>query len=385
MRRLVASVLGMVGALLLACSLAATPARAAVSEPQLTQAQAALVEDSRGNVLYSMNADARINPASITKIMTAVVALESGKDLDATYTLQGVTLDENAQIAGYQAGMTSTLRDLMRVMLVYSANDAASEVAIACAGSEAAFVQKMNDKAAELGMTNTHFVNPHGLDADGHYSSASDLVLLGRYALEHYPLIARYVSTKSVTVPVGSVQRTFDSTDEFMKSYPGGLGIKTGLGNTVANFLGASRRDGVTIYSCVLGCETSEGRFEDTRILHDWVWGTFGRYELADSSLAISVRPFAYHFGLSTLVTADASTVGLVWPDGGATTYERYLGTPGSLGVPGTSVGTCQWTQDTRTVATVTYSARPGLVRSYSGFGLLDQQMHYAPALMPGA
>ena len=366
---------GLVGSLCLVVAVAllvSAPALAQDAEgPELTEAQAALLVDSEGNVLFSKNPEQEIAMASITKVMTAVVALESGKDLDAAYQLQGVSLPEEAIIAGYKEGMSSTLRDLLRVMLVKSANDAASEVAIAVAGSEDAFVQMMNDKAQALGMSHTHFMNPHGLDAEGHYSCVQDLVKLGRYALTRHPFIAETVQLGEVSAPVGELMASFETTDEFLLEYPGALGIKTGVGDSATSFLGCARRDGTTLYSCVLGCTTKEGRFTDTEALFDWAWGTYRHYELAGANSAQLV-PFAYHFGLSCVSAADATTPGLVWPQGGATTFQRIMTVPRTYSVPSSALGVCQWRQDGRTVGTASYSTAPVLAPSYSGFGLLD-------------
>lgn len=359
---------------LLACLVALPRAAFAIdSEPTLTEAQAAIVEDSAGNVLYAKNPDAEINMASVTKIMTAVVALESGTPLDTVVTLSPPVLQENAMVAGYQAGQTSTLEDLLRVMLVRSANDAAYEVAVACSGSEQAFVQKMNDKAAELGMTHTQFQNSHGLDAEGHYSSVSDLVTLGRYAMTNYPFISDTVRMSDVTVPVRGVETSFHTVDSFVETYQGALGIKTGTGNNVTSFLGSARRDGVTLYACVLGCKTGAGRFTDTESLMDWAFTNYDRYALANTNAIVSVQPFAYHFGLSCVVTADASLTGLVWPDGGSTTWRGFAQPKGTLLAPGDTVGAYAWSQDGRTVGTATYSARAALVPSRSGLGVLDE------------
>lgn len=355
-------------------ALAPRPALADDSEPALTEAQSAIVVDSAGNVLFEKNPDHEINMASVTKVMTAVVALESGVPLDTQVTIQAATdLPENAMVAGYQPGQTSSLENLMRVMLVRSANDAAYEVAVACAGSEQAFVDKMNDKAAELGMTHTHFVNPHGLDAEGHHSSVADLATLARYAMTRYPFISDTVRMRSVTVPIGGSSVTFPTVDTFLTSYQGARGIKTGTGDTVTSFLGSARRGGVTLYSCVLGCKTVQGRFNDTRALMDWAFTRYQRYQLASTGKIVAVQPFAYHFGFSAVVSADAPARGLVWPDGGATTYERTLRTSGVLSLPGEQVGVCQWKQDGRTVASVSYSTRPRLVRTPVGIGLLDR------------
>ena len=283
----------MFGAILVAAltlCYAPTNAMAVESEPNLTEAQSAMVIDAQGNVLYEKNPDEEINMASVTKVMTAVVALESGVSLDTVCNLSAPALDENAMVAGYQSGDTSTLRDLLRAALVYSANDGAYEVAVAVAGSEDDFVQMMNDKAAELGMNNTHFENSHGLDAEGHHSTVHDLTILARYAMTKHPFIADTVRQTEVTVPIGENNVTLPTVDTLLYSYPGLLGIKTGTGNHVTAFLGCARRNGVTLYTSVLGCQTKEGRFTDTASLLDWAFGTYDAHSYASPA---SVRGVA--------------------------------------------------------------------------------------------
>ena len=308
---------GVTLAVVLASLNAPTKAIAVESEPNPSEAEAAMVVDAQGDVLYEKNPDEEINMASVTKVMTAVVALESGVSLDTVCTLSAPSLDENAMVAGYQTGDTSTLRDLLRAALVYSANDGAYEVAVAVAGSEQAFVQMMNDKAAELGMNSTHFENSHGLDADGHHSTVHDLTILARYAMTKHPFIADTVRQTEVTVPIGGNNVTLPTVDTLLSSYPGLLGIKTGAGNYVTSFLGCARRNGVTLYTSVLGCKTKEGRFADTASLLDWAFGTYDAHSYANPRLREGSRTFAYNFAFSCVVSPDSFATGLSWPDGG--------------------------------------------------------------------
>lgn len=338
--------------------------------PELSEAQSAMVIDAEGNVLYSLNPEAEFNMASITKVMTAVVALESGMSLDTTITCQGCTLDENAQRAGYVAGQTSTFADMLKVTLVFSANDGAEEIAVAVAGSEAAFVDMMNAKAQELGMTHTHFENPHGLDAEGHHSCVSDLVTLARYALTKHPYIAQCVSSWEATVPWGEDTLTFSTTDAFLKNFPGAIGIKTGLGNTTACFLGAARQNGLTLYSCVLGCTTSEGRFNDTSTLMSSAFSEFSNKLFASPWVATYSLPFAYHFGLSCQLTAPVDTYGYVALQDEAVDRSFASADLQSFGELNTVTNVAQWTQGERVVATTALNTGQVLVKSRSGFGL---------------
>lgn len=341
------------------------------SEPALTEATAAIVVDSAGNVLYEKNSDEEINMASITKVMTAVCALESGVSLDTTVTCVGCSLDENAMLAGYKAGDTSSLRDIMRAMLVYSGNDAAYEVAVATGGTYDAFIQKMNDKAAELGMTHTHFENPHGLDAEGHHSTVHDLAILARYAMTNYPFIADTVRQTSVTVPVGGVETTLETSDDLLYSYSGMLGIKTGAGNYVTAFMGCARRNGATLYTVVLGCQTKDGRFTDTAALLDWAFGNYQYSSYATAGVATSSKKLAYNLAYSCPVSPDADANGLTWPDLGETTHE--LTTTAGLAEPGQVISLEQWKQGGRVVATCTNRASYSLVPTSSGLGVIDE------------
>lgn len=377
-----ASTLLVLATLLLALIAHPTLAHADTSEPGLSEAQAAIVVDQTGRVLYEKNPDAQINMASITKIMTAVVALESGTPLDTVCTLSTPELAENAMVAGYTAGSTSTLYDLMRVMLVYSANDAAYEVAQCVGGSQEAFVAKMNDKAKELGMDDTHFENPHGLDADGHHSTVHDLAILARYAMTTQPFIADTVRLPEVTVEVNGVQREYPTVDHLLGSYHGLIGIKTGAGNTVTAFMGCARRGATTLYTVVLGCATVDGRFADTESLLDWAYGTYQGHVLANASLTLGARPFAYDLAYSLPVSATATTLGLVWPGGGDTTYARTACHTDKLCVPGQTVGVCSWIQDGRNVRNATYACHNELEPARSGLGLVG---YVCPAVSPAA
>lgn len=360
---------------LIALALLASPSAAFAldDEPTLSEAQAAIVVDQTGKVLYEKNPDEQINMASITKIMTAVVALESGTPLDTVCTLSAPELAENAMVAGYTAGSTSTLYDLMRVMLVYSANDAAWEVAQCVGGSQEAFVAKMNEKAKQLGMNSTHFENPHGLDAEGHHSTVHDLAILARYAMTTQPFIADTVRLPEVTVEVNGAQREYPTVDHLLGNYHGLIGIKTGAGNTVTAFMGAARRGGTTLYTVVLGCATVDGRFADTASLLNWAYGTYKDYELANSSLVLGTRPFSYNLAFSLPVQAGATTRGLIWPDGGDTTYTRTACHTDKLCDSSEVVGTCTWNQDGRSVGSVSYAcaSRPTFARSEFGLASL--------------
>lgn len=330
-----------------------------VGEPTLSEAQSAILTDQQGNVLYSLNPEQQLPMASITKIMTAMVALDSGKSMDDVCSITNPNFDGTAQQAGYTETDTPTFRELMMSMLVFSANDAAYNVATNVAGSEEAFVALMNQKAQELGMTHTHFANSHGLEADDHYSCAEDLVLMGRYALQHYPFIAQAVMTRSTVANVGGKAITLSSTDSFMTSYTGARGIKTGAYSDGYTFLGASERDNVQLYSCVLGCTTSAGRFSDTVALMDWAYSAYQDLSPAKRTTVVSLQPYPYNFNLKTVTSFTADSAGKVWPAGGGVSYVGTRAKPDRLMEADAYAGSMTWYQDGRTVGWSILRTRP--------------------------
>ena len=359
MRRIVSLVVLLVGLVLFM----PRAAFAIGGEPALTEAHSAIVTDSEGNVLWSVNASEEMAPASTTKIMTAVVALESGIDLDTVCTINPVDLGPYSQTAGFASFDTPTLRELLRVMLVYSGNDAACYVAQNVAGSEEAFIELMNQKAEELGLTHTHFANPHGLEEEGHYSCAADLATLGRYALENFPFIASTVRLRSASAIVAGSWYTFPSTDALMDYYPGLLGIKTGTVAAGAVFVGAARRGGITLYTTVMGCDTSAGRFNDTAILLDWAFDNYIPRNVGRERWIIDIAPYALDFRFDCVASPSADSMARVWPEGGSLAYSNTHRSTWLLAEPGDAYGAVSWSQDGRRCCTVRSSYRSTLVR----------------------
>lgn len=345
----------------LALALVPVPSLAA-DGPSLSEAQAYEVMDGYGNVLASSNAEAEMPMASTTKVMTAMVALDSGKDLDTPIQLVDVTVPEGSQVAGISSADTMTLRQMLNLMLVYSANDVAEEIAIQVAGSQEAFCELMNAKASQLGLSHTHFMNPHGMEEDGHYSCAHDLVVMGRHALLNYPVIAQAVVRRSYTIKVGGAERTYKSTDELMGTYGGLCGIKTGAVESGKTFLGSSKRHGLQLFTNVLGCQTSHGRFADTATLMDWTYYSyFTQVHLARQSWPIRVANWEYGFWAKLVVTPRWNAFGISYP-GEDVSYTTTLGASGMLPLDA-PCGSSRWSQDDRPVAWEVYGTRAQLVR----------------------
>mgnify|MGYP000983635608 FL=1 len=192
-------------------------------------AEAAVVMDAdSGRLLYAQNPDKRLANASTTKIMTALLTLEQ-PDQDRYFTVDSDAIQVEGTTMGLQPGDSVTLHQLAAGMLLPSGNDAANAAAVEIAGSEEVFVRLMNQRAAELGLENTQYRNPSGLDAEGHYSSARDLAALAAHALENEDF-EDIVSKQEIRMAFGNppYNRSLYTTNKLLERYPYAIGVKTG-------------------------------------------------------------------------------------------------------------------------------------------------------------
>lgn len=240
-----------------------------------------LVENTTGRVLAERNPHGKYAPASVTKIMTLLLvaeAVDSGR-----YSLEDeVVASEHASSMGgsqiwLEPGETMTVRDLIKTVAVVSANDSAVALAEYTAGSEAAFVEAMNAKAAYLQMTDTHFENCTGLEAEGHVTSANDIAIMARELIRH-EWIFDYTTIWMDSVRDGKSELT--NTNKLVRSYPGITGLKTGFTQTAKYCLAATaRRDDMDLIAVTLGGETSTLRFEAATSLLNY---GFSNYQVVD-------------------------------------------------------------------------------------------------------
>ncbi len=244
----------------------------AIEQGPRTASRAGVLEDMpSGAVLWQWWAEESLPMASVTKLMTALVALESLSPDDViTIPAAAVDIPPGYVRMGLQAGQRVHVRTLLYGALLPSGNDAALALAIAAAGSEQAFVDRMNARAQEWGLNQTHFVNPHGIDAPGHVSSARDLAQLARKALAD-PLIAEIVATPAITLEGFKLV----NTNELLTTYPGAYGVKTGTTDEAGQVLiAAARRSQGDVLTVVMH---SPDRYAETRGLMDfyfrhWAW-----------------------------------------------------------------------------------------------------------------
>jgi len=248
----------------------------AIAQGPSTISRAGVLEDKpSGTVLWQWQAETPLPMASVTKLMTALVALETLSPEDVvTIPAAAVNIPAGYVRMGLQAGQQVHVRTLLYGALLPSGNDAALALAIAAAGSERAFVDRMNARAQAWGLSQTHFVNPHGIDAPGHVSSARDLAQLARKALEN-PLIAEIVATPAITLEGFKLI----NTNELLTTYPGAYGVKTGTTDNAGEVLiAAARRPQGDVLTVVMH---SPDRYAETRGLMDfyfrhWVWVDVG-------------------------------------------------------------------------------------------------------------
>lgn len=216
---------------------------------------AVVMEAQTGELLFSQNPHKKLPMASTTKIMTALLTLEQ-PNLDQEFVVDPAAIRVEGSSMGLQEGDTVTLRALAGGMLTASGNDAAGAAAVRISGSKDAFAREMNRRAADLGMKDTHFVTPSGLDAEEHYSTAFDMALLGRAALEN-PEFARMAGEKRLSLTFGNppYQRSLLNHNRLLSLYPDAVGIKTGFTRTAGRCLvSAARREGITLIVVTLGC-----------------------------------------------------------------------------------------------------------------------------------
>lgn len=246
----------------------------------LTAASALLADAETGQILWGKATEVVRYPASLTKIMTAVLVLERG-DLNKWVTVPREAVGVGGASMGLREGERVQLRDLLKGMLVYSANDASVAIAFYLAGSLDRFVTLMNEKARDLGMKRTHFVNPHGLHDPDHVTTAYDLLTLTRYALT-FPTFRYLVAQKQVTIAPTNKNplRIYRNRNELLWRYPGCDGIKTGYTLKAGQCLIASAtREGWRLITIVL---KSKDRFADAVALLDFGFQNFVPVTLAE-------------------------------------------------------------------------------------------------------
>lgn len=254
----------------------------AVTEETITAPSAVLMETSSGKILFEKNPHEQRPCASITKVMTMLLvceAIDSGKlSLDDTITASAHAASMGGSDIWLEEGETMSANDMIKATVVASANDAAVALAEHLCGSEEVFVQKMNEKANQLGMKDTVFKNCNGLDEDGHITSAYDVAVMSRELMKH-EMIFDYTSIWLDNLRDGKTQIV--NTNKLLKTYKGITGLKTGTTNDAGCCMAASATRGdMSLVAVVLGCNSGKERFSDAAALLDYGFANFSVTQL---------------------------------------------------------------------------------------------------------
>lgn len=307
---------------------------------------AILMEAETGTILYEYNADTALPPASVTKIMTLLLVMEEIEKGNLKYTDMVTASAYASSMGGSQIylkeGEQMSVEDMIKSVVISSANDAAVALAEHICGSEAIFVQRMNQRADELGMNNTHFENTNGLDDTviNHLTSARDIAIMSRELIQ-YEDILKYSSTWMDTIRDGSFGLT--NTNRLVRFYKGATGLKTGS-TAKAKFCvsATAKRNGMHLICVVMGAESSDSRNSIATQLLNWGFSNFELF--VDKSQSLS--PIKVTSGVENKSSISTTDFAIVVNKGEAMKIEKYINVPNKLNAPiskGDVVGTVEY------------------------------------------
>jgi len=253
-----------------------------VSELPKTNSRRYIVYDRISkSMIIGKNEDVKSAMASTTKIMTTIVILEKA-DLNEKVTVSAKAGGTGGSRLGLKRGDKASVRDLLYGLMLRSGNDAAVALAEHVGGSVKEFAELMNEKAIELGLTNTHFVTPHGLDDANHYTTALELAKLTDYAMDN-ETFAKIVGTKSTTIYINNQSRQINNTNELLGVLNGVVGVKTGFTNNAGRCLVTeTKRNNMDIITIVLGADTKKDRTKDSVNLIEYTFSKYKMYNLEE-------------------------------------------------------------------------------------------------------
>ena len=328
--------------------------------PEVAAPSAILMDAATGTILYEKNAHEKLAPASVTKVMTLLLvmeALDSGRiSWDDMVTASETAAGKGGSQVYLEVGEQMSMDEMLKSVVVSSANDCATALAEHVAGSEAAFAEMMNARAAELGLEDTHFVNCTGLDdepnAAEHLTSAYDIALMSRELLKHDE-IRKYTTIWMDTVRDG--QFGLSNTNKLVRFYQGTTGLKTGYTKAAGHCLSASaQRDGIELIAVVLHCESSSDRFQSAKALLDY---GFANYALVSAELPDAPEPIRVKLGTQSLVTPVLQdSAPILIEKGEQARVTKTVTLPEEVTAPiaaGQQVGTLTIATDTRTLAEI--------------------------------
>ena len=245
---------------------------------ELSCESAILIEQTTGTIIYEKDSHSSLRPASVTKIMTILLIMEAISNGQINYDTK-ITCSENAASMGgsqiwLEVGETLTVDEMLKAICIVSANDCSVAMAEHIAGSESAFVEKMNEKAKQLGMNDTTFKNCHGIDEDGHFTTAYDIALMSKELLNKYPDVTKYTATWMDSLRDGKAELV--NTNKLIRTYDGATGLKTGSTSLALYNLSASAtRDNLSLIAVIMRAPSPKERVSNARKLLDYGFSNF--------------------------------------------------------------------------------------------------------------
>ena len=311
---------------LLLCLIFMIPATAHAALPTISAPSAILMEKETGQILGEKNADDPLEGASVTKIMTLLLTMEA-IDSGALKTTDTITVSAYAQSMGgsnvfLAEGEEITVDDLLKAVCVASGNDAAVALAETVSGTTELFVQRMNNRAKELGMTHTHFVNCTGLPAEGHVTSARDIALMSRELILRHPGLRLYTTIWMDSLRGGKFQ--LSNTNKLIRFYPGATGLKTGSTSSAKFCLSATaERDGMELIAVILKAPTSKDRFADAKALLNYGFAAWALHPIQPEQPLPAV-PVRLGTADTVPVTLPQDTAPLLLPKNSAEISQKF-------------------------------------------------------------
>ena len=321
----------------------------------LESGSAVLIEQNSGKVLYEKNMHEQLRPASVTKVMTILLIMEAIDSGKINYNTQ-IPCSENASsMGGSQIWLDTTetlsVNDMLKAICVVSANDCTVAMAEYLEGSQEAFVQKMNEKAQELGMNDTCFKNCHGIDEDGHITSAYDIALMSRELLSKHPDITKYTTIYMDSLRDGKSELV--NTNKLIRTYNGITGLKTGSTSLALYNLSASAtRDDLSLIAVIMKAPTTKLRFAEAQKLLDYGFSNYSYIKLGDNGDTVKSVPISK--GIKTNINATVeNTSGVLIPKGKEKQIEQNIFVQDNLSAPvyqGQKVGEITYTLNGETL-----------------------------------
>ncbi len=351
--------------IIISCSICAS----AEASPQISVPAAILMDQATGTVLFEKNADEQRAPASVTKVMTLLLIMEAIDSGKLTWEMPIAVSPEAAGMGGSQVylkeGETMTAEEMVKCIAVVSANDCCVAMAEAICGSTASFIERMNERATELGMKNTHFNSCTGLDTEDHYTTARDIAIMSLELMKH-ERIKEFSTIWMDTVREGAF--TLSNTNKLIRFYDGATGLKTGFTDDAGYCLSATAtRESLSLIAVVLGGETSDQRFNDAKALLNF---GFTQYEIYRQSPAKIDRISVLKGMEDTIQPILAKEPAFLVPKGSAASIKYTIHLPKTVAAPvdaGQKLGTVEYTLDGKMLGSINLLAENELPKATFG------------------